>query len=142
MARGSGRPPSLDRGLQPSGSPWTFFVAWAVIGAAYCLSALTALSIGIFVLPVAVVLTVLVATRRGGATGVLGAVAGLGVPLIYVAFLNRRGPGTVCTASHGGQTCGDEWSPWPFLLVGLIPAAAATAYFGIQQRRRRPLGSR
>jgi len=141
MAPGSGRPPSFERRLRPSSSAWAFFVAWAVIGATYCLSVLTVLSIGIFVLPLALLLTALVATRRGGATGLLGVVAGLGVPLLYVAFLNRQGPGTVCTASHGGQSCGDQWNPWPFLVVGLIPPVAATAYFAVQQRRQRLLGS-
>jgi hypothetical protein len=142
MALGSGRPPAFDGRLRPSTRAWAFFVAWAVIGAAYCLSILGALSIGVFVLPVALIATGFIATRRGGATGLLGIVAGLGLPLLYVALLNRRGPGTVCTAVHGGQSCSDEWSPWPFLVAGLVPLVASTVYFGVQQRRYRLSGSR
>jgi hypothetical protein len=41
------------------------------------------------------------------------------IPALYVAYLNRSGPGTICTSITGGQSCTDESSPWPWLAVGV-----------------------
>jgi len=115
---------------------WRWFVAWAAVGGGYLLALLSALSIGIFVLPVVVVVTIVLARRPGAVVGVLGIVSGLGLPLLYVAWLNRDGPGTVCTATGSGTDCTDEWSPWPWLVLGLVVVAAGILLF---RTRRRPI---
>jgi hypothetical protein len=64
-----------------------------------------------------------------------GLISGLGVPLLYVAYVNRAGPGSICTAVAGGQECNDEWSPWPWLAVGVILLVLGVAAFVGRQRR-------
>ena len=97
----------ISKGTRLSGFGW--FACWAAVGAAYTTALLGALSIGIFVLPVAVLATWYLARHDRSAGAVSGGLSGIGLPLLYVAAMNREGPGVVC---HG-QTCGQQWSPWP-----------------------------
>lgn len=113
--------------------PW--FIAWAAVGAGYAFGVLAALSIGVFVLPMAAVATVVLARRRQARTGPTGLVSGLGLPLLYVAFLNRAGPGTVCMTTGTRQSCTDELSPWPWLLIGVALVVVGCVWFGVRTRR-------
>jgi hypothetical protein len=106
-------------------------MAWLLVGAGYALSLIGVASIGLFVLP----LPVLLVRRQPAARGLSGLISGLGVPLLYVAYVNRAGPGTICTAVTGGQECNDEWSPWPWLAVGVILLVLGVAAFVGRQRR-------
>ena len=99
-------------------SVWPWFCGWFVVGALALLGLLTLLTIGPYVLLVTAAATALLATRRRASVGLPGLVSGLGVPLLYVAFLNRAGPGTVCTTTGSGESCVDEWNPWWWLTVG------------------------
>jgi hypothetical protein len=74
-----------------------WFIAWMLMGAGYAIGILGALSIGPYVLVIAVAATIVLATRTGSRVGLPGLISGLSLPLFYVAFLNRSGPGTVCT---------------------------------------------
>lgn len=67
-----------------------------------------------------------------------GVLAGLSLPVLYVAWLNRGGPGTVCHTLEGGEGCTEEWSPWPFLGVATLCLAAAGLLLrsGLGARRR------
>ena len=49
--------------------------------------------------------------------------------MLYVAWLNRDGPGTVCTSTATETSCGDEWSPWPFVVVAVVLAGAGLVAF-------------
>jgi MYXO-CTERM domain-containing protein len=113
-----------------------WFGVWFAVGAAYALALLGAMTIGVFVLPFAVVATLSIRRHRQARVGLPGLVSGLALPLWYVAYLNRDGPGTVCSAIAGGQSCTDEWSPWPWLALGLGLLLAGVIVFA---RRRRPL---
>jgi len=104
----------------PTRLRWVWFGVWLIIGAGYALSLLGAFSIGLFVLPLPVLATILLARRRRAHSGLPGLISGLGIPLLYVAYLNRAGPGTICTTITGGQECTAEWSPWPWLAAGMI----------------------
>jgi hypothetical protein len=119
-----------------SRSAWGWFIAWLGVGAGYALAALAALTIGVFVLPVAVAALVFLATRRHAKEGLPGLISGPGLPLLYVAYLNRAGPGTICTARGGGQSCVDEWSPWPWLAVGALLLVVGVVVFALCQRQR------
>lgn len=114
--------------------PW--FIAWAAVGAGYALGILAALSIGVLVLAVAVVATVVLARRPQARVGLTGLVSGLGLPLLYVAFLNRAGPGIVCTTTSTKSSCTDEWSPWPWLLIGVALVVVGCVWYGIETRRQ------
>jgi len=112
-----------------------------VAGATVALGLLGALSIGIFLLPVAALLVVLLATRGSVADGLVGAVSGLGLPLLLVAYLNRDGPGTVCTTTASSSSCTDEWAPLPWVVAGvalIVIGVAVTVALG-RARARRPV---
>jgi hypothetical protein len=115
--------------------PWVWFTAWLLVGAGYALSFIGIASIGLFVLPLPVLATLLLVRRRQATSGLPGLVSGLAVPVLYVAYLNRAGPGTICTTVTGGQACNDEWSPWPWLAVGVILFVFGVAAFIDRQRR-------
>ncbi len=106
---------------------WAAFLGWFVAGALYALAVLGMLTIGIFVLPIAIGLTVLLVRSPRASVGLPGLVSGLALPVLYVAYLNRDGPGDVCTAN--GAHCTEEWSPWPFVLVGVALLCAGIAVF-------------
>jgi hypothetical protein len=122
-------PPTLSR------LPWVWFTAWLFVGAGYALSVVGVASTGLFVLPLPLLGTVLLARRQRASSGLPGLISGLAVPLFYVAYLNRAGPGTICTTVTGGQECNDEWSPWPWLAVGVILLVLGVATFIGRQRR-------
>ncbi|HEX9032294.1 MAG TPA: hypothetical protein VF834_10655 [Streptosporangiaceae bacterium] len=113
------------------------FLAWTAVGAAFSLAVASLLSIGIFVLPVAIVGLALLLSRQASRNGsAAGAVCGLGIVPLYVAYLNRSGPGDVCTSiAGGGQECTQEWTPWPFLASGLLLVAGGLALFWWLRRR-------
>jgi len=105
------------------------FSLWLVVGAAYAVAALGILTIGILVLPLALIGNALAARHRPLTPGVFGLIGGLGVPLLYVGFSNINGPGNVCDHFPGGESCTQEWSPWPWLLAGAVMIVAATVLF-------------
>jgi MYXO-CTERM domain-containing protein len=129
-------PPSQPATSPPAnlGPRWGWFAAWLIIGAGYTLSLLGAASIGLFVLPLPVLATILLARRQHAHSGLPGLISGLGIPLLYVAYLNRAGPGTICTTITGGQDCTDEWSPWPWLAAGVVLLVLGAAAFIARQR--------
>lgn len=96
------------------------FLAWALVGAGWVFGLLGALTIGVFVLVATIALAAVLlarpATRNRNAVGMI---SGGGVVLLYIAYLNRGGPGDVCTTTGTGSACSPEWSPWPFLAVGV-----------------------
>lgn len=124
--------PSRDRlpGVWP-------FLAWVLAGAGACVAIVTPLSIGPFVAPIVLVgIAALLIWRGSRNASAAGLLAGLGTVPIYIAYLNRGGPGLICSETPGGgQECITEWSPWPFLVVGLLLLAAGAALFGWLRRR-------
>jgi len=116
-----------------AGLPW--FFAWAAVGAGFAFGVLAALSIGVYVLAVTVAATVLLVRNPRSGSGVTGIVSGLGLPLLYVAFLNRSGPGTVCTTTLTSQSCTEEWSPWPWLFIGVALIVAGSVWFASRSHR-------
>jgi len=109
--------------------PWKSYVIWNLIGTGYGIGLAGMASIGIFVLPVAILSTILVATRPRFHRGISGLCSGLAVPLLYIGYLNRGGPGNVCSALSGGQSCIQEYTPWPFVGAALVLAASGLIVF-------------
>ncbi len=110
------------------------FALWAIVGAGGMLGLLTAPTIGIFVLPVTVALATVLAWRRRVRLAGPGVLTGLGLLPCYVAYLNRGGPGTICTTTAAGGSCTQEWSPWPWLAVGVCLALAGMVLYGRSSR--------
>ncbi|MFC5906358.1 hypothetical protein [Streptacidiphilus monticola] len=112
--------------------PW---LAWYAVGAAALLSLLAILSFGLFLAPVVLVAAVVLARSPRARRGFPGAVAGLGLPLLWVAAANAGGPGEVCTTTATGAVCTEEWSPWPWLAVGLLVTAGGIALSATRARK-------
>jgi hypothetical protein len=53
--------------------------------------------------------------------------AGPAAVLVFLACLNRSGPGEVCTTTKVSEACTQEYSPWPFLAIAILLLAAAVA---------------
>jgi hypothetical protein len=113
-----------------------WFLAWAVAGALYAVGVAGAASVGIFVFPVAIAGTILLSGQRRGLVGLPGIGLGAGGVLEYLAWVNRRGPGTVCSEQADGFRCVSEWSPWPFLAAGVVAVVAALVVFQVLRSRR------
>lgn len=132
--RGVSPPNSTDEGARGRRS-WIWFIAWTGTGVGYALGFLGAPTIGPFVVIIAVVATIVLGTRPTARVGLPGLVSGLSLPLFYVAYLNRSGPGTICrTIGTTGRSCVDGWSPWPWLVVGVVLLVAGCAWFARTDR--------
>ena len=103
------------RGAHP-GECWWFLV-WAIVGG--CLTISFVSVVGLFFLPVAA-LAGLRWRRASSATAPLGVISGAGVPLLLVAYLQRKGPGTVCWHTATASGCDDYLDPRPWLAIGLV----------------------
>lgn len=113
---------------------WPAFVAWSLVGIGYALGLLSIMTIGLPILLAAVAGTLALLLSRWARLGVLGLLAGLAVPLLYVAYLNRSGPGQICTTTGDATACLDQWSPWPWVAVALVLLVAS----GVLQARQQP----
>jgi hypothetical protein len=119
---------------------WGWFVAWIAVGGAYSFFLLAMMTIGLFLLPIPVLATIALARSDRAFTGSPGLISGLGIPLYWVAYLNRDGPGEICSAfGNGGTHCTSEWSPWPWLAVGtfFVVLGVCVALRVSELRRRR-----
>jgi hypothetical protein len=134
---GAADPRSREVSDGSRGHAWPWFLTWLVIGAAGSLGFLTIPTVGLYLLPVSGVAAGVAASRRGALGGLPGLLSGAGLPLMYVAYLNRQGPGTICTTTATSQSCVDEWSPWFWLGGGVVLLIAGVVWFTATERRRR-----
>jgi hypothetical protein len=111
------------------------FLCWIVVGAGASLGVLSLLTIGPFVLLVTLVLAGLLLWRVDFGWAMAGIISGAAGPVLYVAWLNRGGPGEVCREFDGGQSCTDAWSPWPFVVVGGLLLVGGVVVFARQRHR-------
>jgi hypothetical protein len=118
--------------------PWIYFIIWMLVGGAWAMVIVGALSIGILFIPIAVIATVFLVRKPSSRRGIPGLFGGLALPLFYVAYLNRSGPGMVCTTTQStfgvGESCGQQWNPWLWLLAGLALLGAGVAVFIVTLR--------
>ncbi len=117
-----------------SGHSWSAFLTWSLVGVGYALGLLSIMTIGVPILLAAVAGTAVLLLSRWAKRGVLGLLAGLAVPLLYIAYLNRSGPGQVCSSIGDATACIDQWSPWPWVAVALVLLVAS----GVLQTRQQP----
>jgi hypothetical protein len=107
-----------------------WFWAWAAVGALAMLSfdlgaltALPALLLGVLVL----------AIDDRPHRSASGFVTGAGLPLLWVAYVQRQGPGTTCWHTASSAGCDQHLNPLPWLIVGITLVLAGL----IEQRRNR-----
>lgn len=115
---------------------WGWFLAWLLVGACAGIGLAAILTVGAAFVVLAAVAAVFL-LRRGPGRAVLGGVSGVALPLFYLAYLNRGGPGEVCHAVPGGQACTDEYTPVPFLVAGVLVLVAGCVIHVMAGRRGR-----
>jgi hypothetical protein len=99
-------------------------LAWAAVGLLWGLTCLSMLTIGIFVLPLAM-FAAWYATRQARWTGAVGsALCGVAALPTFVAIMNREGPGTVCHSGPNWTSCSTHASPWPWAAAAVVLFAA------------------
>ena len=94
-------------------------LAWVGVGALAGLALAATFTPAILLLVPAALAAVLLGRRAGWGRHAFGALAGLGVLPLALAWLNRAGPGEVCQGSADIQSCSDASSPWPWLVLGV-----------------------
>jgi hypothetical protein len=104
--------PQIDR---RSGG-WGWFLVWALLGSA---AALGTVSLGpLLLLPVAA-LGVFLWSRPSVRRSAFGLLTGAGTLLLYVAWVQRDGPGTTCWHTATGAGCDQHLNPLPWLSIGI-----------------------
>jgi hypothetical protein len=93
-----------------------WFWAWALVGALAVLS----IFLGVPAVAATLVLGALVAKVGDSHRSVFGLVTGAGFPLLWVAYVQRQGPGTTCWHTASAMGCDQHSNPLPWLIVGLI----------------------
>jgi hypothetical protein len=119
--------------MKRDGDSFGAFVGWCLAGVGMCFGVLSLLTIGPFILLGTLFLCAWLLWRFNFGWAMGGLLSGAAVPILFVAWLNRDGPGEVCTRTATSETCGDEWSPWPFVVVAVVLAVAGILVFA---RRR------
>lgn len=98
-----------------AGCGW--FWAWAVLGSAV---ALGALSLGPILAAPILVIGWVMASRPSIRRSAFGLLTGAGALLLYVAWVQRAGPGTTCWQTQTASGCDQHLNPLPWLLAGIV----------------------
>jgi hypothetical protein len=126
-----------------SGAGWGWFAAWVGAGALVAFTLVSAASIGLFVLPFALLALWLVSRHARPRATAFGLFAGAGLVCLLIWALNagsspcpESGSGT---APPGGveEACGGL-DALPFLVAGIALTLAGPALFAAARRRSRP----
>ena len=108
-----------------------WFWMWAVVGAT---AALGLISLGPLALVVpAIIAAAAMAPIPSVRRSALGLLAGAGFLPLFVAYVQREGPGTTCWHTATASGCDQHLNPLPWLVVGLalvIGAVAAHQRYG------------
>jgi len=125
---------------------WPAFAEWALAMALLSFAVIGAASIGVLVLPFALLALALAARRnRAWPEAPMGGLTGVGSICLLVAYINRAyspcptGPTRVRVVSGGHFSCGG-FDPMPWLMVGLLLAAVGCVGYLVLRRTRAAAG--
>ncbi|HTG48647.1 MAG TPA: hypothetical protein VK646_13440 [Actinomycetota bacterium] len=104
-----------------AGGRWGPFLLWTVYGFATGFAVFAVAPAALLLVLLAVVGLAVRPALRAGAPGLI---TGAGGVSLLVAFLQRRGPGTVCWHTATAVGCDQYLNPWPWLVVGLVLVVA------------------
>ena len=110
--------------------PW--FLAWAAVGVGV---ALGVSALGIFAVPLALLVAILLIVRHHADCSAFGILVGMGLLSLYVAYVQRKGPGTVYWHTATASGADQYLDPRPWLVAGLLLVAAGIFAFLWRLRR-------
>jgi hypothetical protein len=117
---------------------WPQFAAWSACGASAALILVAAFAWGPLAILPAAAFAVLALLLGGANVSAIGAASGVGAWGFVLGWLNRDGPGDVCTTTRGGSTCAEQLAPLPFWLIGAVLVVVPLVVFGrLRYRLRR-----
>jgi hypothetical protein len=90
-------------------------------------------SLGVLLLGPVAVAWALMASRPTIRRSALGLLSGAGALLLYIAWVQRAGPGTTCWHTATASGCDEHLNPLPWLLAGVAMFGG-----GIVAHARRP----
>ncbi|MGO9791643.1 MAG: hypothetical protein ACLP8S_19715 [Solirubrobacteraceae bacterium] len=99
-----------------------WFWAWTAVGAA---GALGLISLGPIALGPALIAGVAMSRSRTGSRSAFGLFAGAGLLSLFVAYVQRDGPGTTCWHTATATGCDQHLNPIPWLVVGIVLVVGA-----------------
>jgi hypothetical protein len=102
-------------------SGWGWFFVWAFLGSA---AALGTVSLGPLLLVPTALVAVFVWRQPQSRRSAFGLLTGAGTLLLYVAWVQRDGPGTTCWHTATASGCDQHLNPLPWLVLGLVLVAA------------------
>lgn len=119
---------------------WQSLAEWSVAFGLVALAFIGAMTIGMFVLPVALATVVLAARRnRAWPEALMGGLVGVGGMCLFVAYRNRSyspcPTGTIRLTQGEHFSCGG-FDPVPWLAIGLLLTAAGFASYLVVRRTR------
>jgi hypothetical protein len=94
-----------------------WFWAWALLGSAVTLGIL---SLGPILAAPLLVIGWLMASRPAIRRSAFGLLSGAGALLLYVAWVQRAGPGTTCWQTQTASGCDQHLNPLPWLVAGVV----------------------
>jgi hypothetical protein len=117
---------------------WAQFGLWVLCGVSLGATLAGAFTFGPAALVFAAIFAGAALLRKGANISAVGAIAGLGAWGFVLAWLNRHGPGDVCSHTATESTCVQQWAPWPFAVGAvLLIAIPAVTYARARPRSRR-----
>ena len=94
-----------------------WFWAWATVGAA---GGLGAISLGPIALAPSFIAALAMSRSRNASRSAFGLIAGAGLLSLFVAFVQRDGPGTTCWHTALASGCDQHLNPVPWLVAGIV----------------------
>lgn len=108
-------------------------VPWLLVGAVIVIFGLSLPSVGLLVLAMAVFGAVVLSWGWGLPWLLVGAA----MPVLWVAWKNRGGPGERCFETQNVSGCSELLDPLPWLVVGLVILTASAGIYLIGVRHTR-----
>jgi hypothetical protein len=99
-----------------------WFWAWAAVGGA---GALGLISLAPIALIPATIAAAAMARSRNSGESLFGLLAGPGLLSLFVAYVQRDGPGTTCWHTATASGCDQHLNPIPWLVVGVLLVSGA-----------------
>jgi hypothetical protein len=95
------------------------FWAWAIIGAVGTLG-LVSFALGPIAFGPALIAGAALATSQAARRSIFGLLAGAGLMFLFIAYVQRQGPGTTCWHTATAAGCDQHLNPIPWLVIGLL----------------------